>query len=144
MSWEDILKNTQPKHIRELINHWATNFPDDMKINFEGGEDSDPVKFTVEVDREVSYYAPNEKEVLPIQYENEELLQYFKANPIKPNKKGKFGFKAVAERVRWESYFTKGDGYKWSNSVTTYAGKKFIEQYPQFSNQVSFKGENNE
>lgn len=56
----------------------------------------------------------------------------------------KFGFKAVAERVRWESYFRKHNGYKWSNSVTTYAGKKFIQQYPQFSNQVSFKGENNE
>ena len=53
----------------------------------------------------------------------------------------KFGFKAVAERVRWDSYFsTSDDGYKWSNSVTTYAGKKFIEQYPQFRNQVTFKG----
>ncbi len=54
----------------------------------------------------------------------------------------KFGFKAVAERVRWESYISIGKDYKWSNSVTTYAGRKFINKYPQFRNQVTFKGQN--
>ncbi len=54
-----------------------------------------------------------------------------------------FGFKAVAERVRWDSYFSKDKrGFKWSNSVTTYAGKRFLQQYPQFRNQVTIKGEN--
>ena len=53
----------------------------------------------------------------------------------------RFGFKAIAERVRWDAYFSKeGEGFKWSNSVTTYAGIKFINQYPQFKDQVSFKG----
>lgn len=52
----------------------------------------------------------------------------------------KFGFKAIAERVRWDSYFSKeNEGFKWSNSVTTHAGRKFIELYPQFEDQVSFK-----
>jgi hypothetical protein len=52
----------------------------------------------------------------------------------------KFGFKAVAERVRWQTYFSKTcSSFKWSNSITTFAGRKFIEKYPMFENQVSFK-----
>jgi hypothetical protein len=54
----------------------------------------------------------------------------------------KFSFKAVAEKLRWESYFSYDGKYKWSNSLTKYAGMKFLEKYPQCRNQVIIKGEN--
>lgn len=52
----------------------------------------------------------------------------------------KFGFKAVAEKLRWDAFFSYDAKYKWHNSVTRYAGMKFLKKFPQFKNQVIIKG----
>lgn len=55
----------------------------------------------------------------------------------------KFGFRLIAEQIRWHRYFAHDPkDYKWSDNVTPYIGRKFIEQYPQFRNQVIIKGQN--
>ncbi len=74
--------------------------------------------------------------------ENELAYNEFKRLAYKVARTGRrFGFKAVVEKLRWESYFSHDSKYKWSNSVTTYAGKQFLKQYPQFRKQVTVRGE---
>jgi len=73
----------------------------------------------------------------PLAWEEFKRLSYKVARTGK-----KFSFKAVVEKLRWESYFSYESKYKWSNSVTKYAGMKFLKEYPQFRNQVIIKGQN--
>ena len=74
--------------------------------------------------------------------DNQEAWNAFVQFSIQVAKTGKrFGFKLVSERVRWQTYFSKtNSSFKWNNSVTTYAGKKFLSIYPQYKNQVTIKG----
>lgn len=72
---------------------------------------------------------------------NEAAYQAFEALALQKAKFGKpFGFKHVSEVLRWLSdYIEDPDDYKWNNSATTHAGKRFIRKYPQYSNLVVFK-----
>ncbi len=50
------------------------------------------------------------------------------------NKCGRVGFKAVAERLRWEYTVERSDGdFKINNNHVTYLGRRCIERFPHLS-----------
>lgn len=72
--------------------------------------------------------------------DNPEAWRKFVEYSLQVAKTGKkFSFKLVVERLRWQSYFNSTGKYKFNNSVTAYAGRKFLEIYPEYKKQVSVR-----
>lgn len=52
----------------------------------------------------------------------------------------RFGAKAVAERIRWETLLRTNTTFKWNNNYTAWAARKWATENPNYAHLLSFRG----
>jgi len=71
---------------------------------------------------------------------NPEIARLFLRYANALARKGRpFGMKLIAERVRWETYFEKGESYKISNNHTAYIARWIIAEDPTIEEFLRFR-----